>query len=244
VCSLIVLLQCDPEFPIIAAANRDESRDRPASPPGLFTGERRRVLSPRDRRGGGTWMGVNDAGWFAALTNVAGERARAGAPTRGLIPHLALDQADVGAAMAAVERAVSERPFNAFQLLLTDGKAVHVLRHAEGALTRDTSTQRVTLLSNDHAAGELVLPGLDAASAPGVDLEARLAALRPILLLDGTTGTHRVLKRGGAYGTVSSSLLAVPRADLRRLVWWYAAGPPDAAPYRNYGNLGRRLVEG
>jgi len=42
---------------------------------------------------------------------------------------------------------------------------------------------------------------------------------------------------------VSSSLIAIPRGDLRELVWRYAAGAPDEVPYRNYGNLARRLVE-
>jgi hypothetical protein len=65
------------------------------------------------------------------------------------------------------------------------------------------------------------------------------------LLLDaGDHGGHRVLKKGGSYGTVSSSLIAVPSADLRALVWRYAAGSPDEAPYRSYGNLARRLVDG
>jgi hypothetical protein len=37
-------------------------------------------------------------------------------------------------------------------------------------------------------------------------------------------------------------LLAVPAGDPGQLVWRYAAGPPDVTEFRNYGNLGRRLL--
>src|SRR5687767_5402453 len=103
-CSLLVLLGADPEFPILVGANRDELRTRLASPPGLFVGARRRMLSPRDRRAGGTWMAVNDALWFAGLTNVVGGNRFANAASRGHLPHLALDQErldDVGSALQA-----------------------------------------------------------------------------------------------------------------------------------------------
>ena len=70
-CLLIVVRGRFAGHPIVVAGNRDERRDRKASPPGLWVGERRRVLSPRDRVAGGTWLGVNDLGAFAGLTNIA-----------------------------------------------------------------------------------------------------------------------------------------------------------------------------
>jgi len=51
-----------------------------------------------------------------------------------------------------------------------------------------------------------------------------------------------VCKHGASYATVSSSLIAVPLGDPTQLRWRYAAGPPDVTDYRNYGNLGRRLL--
>src|SRR5688500_17186994 len=97
-CLLIVLLGVDPEFPLLVASNRDERRERRAAPPGLWVGERRRVLSPRDRRAGGTWLGVNDRGMVAGITNVHGAPRLELPTTRGALPHLALDQDDLEAA--------------------------------------------------------------------------------------------------------------------------------------------------
>lgn len=50
--------------------NRDERRNRPAAmPPAVHRLHDRAVIYPVDPAGGGTWVGVNDAGLAAALLN-------------------------------------------------------------------------------------------------------------------------------------------------------------------------------
>lgn len=241
-CLLIVIAGVDPDYPIVVAGNRDELRARPSAPPGLFVGKRHRMLSPRDRRAGGTWMAVNDAGMFAGLTNLSRAGVRSGAPSRGRLAHLALDEDDLDAAVAAVRRAVGAGLDNAFQLVMSDGRSTVVLGY-DGSDVRVQTTRDPVVVSNEHRMGELDLPGLAAALEPGLEVGQRLQTLQPILCDRGETGGHRILKIGGDYGTVSSSLIAVPRGDLRRLIWRYAPGPPHETDYRNYGNLGRRLAE-
>lgn len=240
-CLLIVLAGFDDDYPILVAGNRDELRDRPASPPGLFMGERRRLLSPRDGRAGGTWMAVNDAGLFAGLTNLSGGHERADAPTRGLLPHLALDADDLVGAVDAVVREVESSSYNGFQLVVSDGQEIAVLVH-DGETTREERPGAVAVLSNEHRLGDLELSALQGALVPDLGFERRLEVLRPILCDRGDVSGHRILKKGGDYGTVSSCLIAVHRDDPEALVWRYAPGPPDETEYRNYGNLGRRLV--
>ncbi len=245
-CLLITLAGLDPAHPVVVASNRDERRDRPAMPPGLWVGERHRALSPRDKRAGGTWLAVGDNGLFAGLTNLAGVPVRDDARSRGDLPHLAVDSGSVDAAVEVVRAAVGRDPFNGFQLLVTDGARVRVLAHAEGRIDEASfGAGSVVVISNEHRVGALAIPGLDAAAEPGLDLEERFARLAPLLLDQGERSGHRILKDGGEYGTVSSSLVGVPTAGLMRgLVWRYAAGQPDQVPYRNYGNLARRLFEG
>jgi hypothetical protein len=239
-CLLVVLRGYHESHPVLVAANRDERRDRKAGPPGLFIGERHRVLAPRDRQAGGTWLGVNDRGAFAGLTNITGAPVPPGAPSRGSLPHLALDQDDLDAASAAVAAEVSARAYGGFQLVLASGRRTRVLRHEAGRLEVLDWPESVLIVSNEHRPGELSLPLLRGALGTFAAAQERLDALRPVLLDEG--GGHPVLKRGEVYGTVSSSLIAVPAADPRELIWLYAAGSPDAVPYRNYGNLGRRLL--
>ena len=54
---------------LVLAANRDEYLDRAAEKPTLRRSGNRTVLAPRDLQAGGTWLGLNDAKLFAALTN-------------------------------------------------------------------------------------------------------------------------------------------------------------------------------
>ncbi|MCC6784744.1 MAG: NRDE family protein [Planctomycetes bacterium] len=242
-CLLIVLAGIDPDWPVIVASNRDEERARGAAPPGLFVGTQHRMLSPRDRRAGGTWLAVSERRLFAGLTNLSASPRRAGARTRGALPHLALDAADVAEAVALVREELARAVYDGFQLVLSSGTDTRLLEHEDGRLTEHRLVGGALVVSNQHRIGELVLPGLEATCAPGLTLDERLAMLAALLLDEGERSGHRILKRGGEYGTVSSSLIALPAADVRRLVWRYAAGSPDAAPYREYGNLARRLVE-
>ncbi len=243
-CLLIVLRGRFASHPVLVAGNRDERRDRKSAPPGLWVGHRHRAISPRDRRGGGTWLAVGDQGLFAGLTNRAGVPVPAGATTRGALPHLAIDAGDLDAAVAEIGRAVAAGPYGGFQLVLCDGRRTVVLRHAgDGVLERIDWPDELLVVSNEHAPGELRLPDLDRSLAPRPTPDEQLLALQPLLLERGDGGRHAVLKLGADYGTVSSSLIAVPHRDPTQLLWRFAAGSPDHEPYRNYGNLGRRLAD-
>lgn len=241
-CILVVLRGLHADHPIVVAGNRDERTDRRAAPPGLWVGERRRLLSPRDRLAGGTWLAIDDRGRFAGITNLAGVPPVPDAPSRGHLPHLALDQTDLDAGVAAVRRRVAEHAHAGFQLVLCDGRRTVVVRHAHGVLQVLDWVDPVLVVTNEHEPGQLALRGLVSAVAPGLDLAARLDALASLMRDRGGDGQHTICKRGAGYGTVSSSLLAVPQANPGLLVWRYAPGPPDITEYRNYGNLGRRLL--
>lgn len=247
-CFLIVLRGTDPEFPLIVASNRDEEIRRRAAPPGLFVGERGRMLSPRDRQAGGTWLALNARGHVAGLTNWAADPVREVSTSRGEIPHLALDQEGLEAGVAAVAERCADEPFNSFQLVLASPSQIVVLLQRNGALTRTDIAGPAAVLTNAHPVGRLQLPEDELRLAPaaaGKGFLDRCAPLRRWLLDEGEESGHPILKRGNPdYGTVSSSLIGVPEArpGLPGLEWFYAAGDPSAVSFKNYGNLGKRLV--
>lgn len=241
-CLLIVLRGLHQDHPILVASNRDERLDRRSSPPGLWVGRHRRLLSPRDHRAGGSWIAVSDAGSFAGITNIAGAPPPADAPSRGHLVHLALDQRDLQAGIEAVKVAAGGAAYGGFQLVLADAGRMVVVRHVAGRIEVVEHRDTLLVISNEHRPGELSLTGLPAVVRPLATAAQQLEALRPLLLDAGGDGRHAVLKRRDGYGTVSSSLIAVPASDPRRLLWRYAPGPPDQVAYRDYSNLGRRLV--
>ncbi len=241
-CILIVLRGLHREHPLVVGGNRDERTDRPSSPPGLWVGQHNRVLSPRDRLAGGTWLAVDPHGRVAGITNLAAVPPVPESPSRGHLPHLALDQPTLDAAIVAVRDRVAAQPHSGFQLVLADAARTVVLRNTGSGLTVLEWTSPVLVLTNEHAPGDLSPRGLAPALAPTLELARRLDLLANVLQDRGGGGHHAICKRGDGYGTVSSSLLAVPAGDPRALIWRYSAGAPDVTAYRDYGNLGRRLL--
>lgn len=67
-CLIAFAWNAHPDFRLIVAANRDEWHDRPAAPAAWWN-DHTDILAGRDMRAGGTWMGVNRKGRFAAVTN-------------------------------------------------------------------------------------------------------------------------------------------------------------------------------
>lgn len=90
-CLIALAYQVHPRYPLIVAANRDEFHDRLAEPARYWPAEPH-VLAGRDRRAGGTWLGVTASGRFAALTNYRDLRLPpVPGPSRGALVRQALD---------------------------------------------------------------------------------------------------------------------------------------------------------
>ena len=84
-CLILFAYRHHPRYRLVLAANRDEFLDRPSEQLGFhFPGEK--ILAGKDRRGGGSWLGMNGEGRMAALTNYRDpSRVRTDAPSRGRI---------------------------------------------------------------------------------------------------------------------------------------------------------------
>jgi uncharacterized protein with NRDE domain len=67
-CLITFALRVNPNYPLIVAANRDEFFERPAAPAHYWK-DASSVFAGRDLSAGGTWLGVNQQGFFTALTN-------------------------------------------------------------------------------------------------------------------------------------------------------------------------------
>lgn len=67
-CLILFAQGVHPDFPLIVAANRDEFHARPTAP-AAFRDDAPGVIAGRDLEAGGTWMGMDRRGRFAAVTN-------------------------------------------------------------------------------------------------------------------------------------------------------------------------------
>ncbi len=68
-CILFLAINEHPNYPLIICANRDEFYNRPTKA-AHFWQQQKGLLAGRDLKAGGTWLGINQQGEFAALTNI------------------------------------------------------------------------------------------------------------------------------------------------------------------------------
>jgi len=127
-CLIVFAWHVVPGVPVIAAANRDEFYDRPATPAAPWL-DAPHVIAGRDLQGGGSWMGISHAdsgrARFAALTNIRapGER-RLDAPTRGALvaDYLREDVSAPDYLQRIIERGDI---YNGYNLVLGDADALY-----------------------------------------------------------------------------------------------------------------------
>ncbi len=238
-CTLIVAWRVFEDAPICVAANRDEATDRPSTPPSVREGDPA-VLAPRDERAGGTWLGYNEAGVLAAVTNrwVTGEGER----SRGLLVDDCLSERSASAAVELVKSKFGRRSYAPFHLLVVDDEACLLVIHdGGGEFTRHRLSPGVHMVVNVGFDGEWFVPERRpvAGREQGRNADRVLADLQPN---DGETavewtaraGTilgdhdHGVCIHEDGFGTRSSSLIRL--GDER--IFEYADGPPCVAPFR------------
>lgn len=148
-------------------ANRDEFVDRPTEVAHLWDGANGMVAG-RDLKAGGTWLGVNAAGRFAALTNVRDPgRNRAGMRSRGgLVRRWVSGGQTVDAFSSWLRRSASEyNPFNLLfgergEFAVYDGVTGQVLGIAPGvhALSNGSFTSPWPKMLRGLAAFSQALP--------------------------------------------------------------------------------------
>ncbi len=221
-CLLILHHRVIPGYPIVVAANRDEARQRLSDPPALWP---EGFLAPRDRRAGGTWIGINRKGIFAGITNRSAEDRDPERPSRGLLVTGALAAPSARAAVSRVERTGFSAPQNPFNMLIADERDAFILCGGDGVATRALSPG-THVLTNEHELGELDLGDL----APPTELPKVLEMLATTCRDHGSHG-YAVCKHGEHYGTVSSMLIALGADSSHPDHVAYAEGLPCQTPY-------------
>jgi uncharacterized protein with NRDE domain len=119
-CLVAFAIGASERWPLVIAANRDEFLERPTLPLARWkTGSGQEILSGRDLRAGGTWMGITPAGRIAFLTNVRQAQPEAAPRSRGeLVTRWLEGNSDAAGFVAALED--KGAAFGGFNLVLGD----------------------------------------------------------------------------------------------------------------------------
>jgi uncharacterized protein with NRDE domain len=245
VCTLIAFHRVWEDAPLVLAVNRDEEYDRPAAPPAV-TGAATAILTPRDERAGGTWMGANAGGLWVGLTNRDGEREDPLRRSRGL---LCMDLLGETGPEAVVDRLRDpDRAYNPFSLVAGDASSLWIVEHAGGRSIPRRLAPGVHLVTNrpfeampqeskvERARRRLEEEGLWPEGPGGLapdDLEERLAA---VIGDHGVHGHDALCLHGGRYGTRSGAVWRIGTAGSsgEAALLAYADGPPCSTRFRRF----------
>lgn len=240
-CTLIGFWRSVSGYDLVVGMNRDESITRPSDPPAVLPGTPV-VVAPRDRQAGGTWIGASGTGLVVALSNRRG-RASPTARSRGQLVLDALRQSSVAAVDVFLQREVREHEYNFWNLFVGSRKEVRFFRF-DGELSMARGHEGLNVLTNEGGNAVTdpkvqLIQGL-LAKAPGTS-EDVVRSVQRTLRMNASGGSPGLCVHGAGGGTVSSTILALSNADPGEHVLLYADGPPCTTPYRDYGEVIRRL---
>lgn len=231
--------------PLVVAANRDEDLRRPAEPPSVWDNGGVRILAPRDVQAGGTWLGVNAFGVFAALTNRYTPSPNPQARSRGQLVLDALREPSAANASEAASRHGAE-VHNPFHLVVADTTSAHLVWNDGRKISRHRLQPGMHIVTERSLGAapsgrlellpKLVRP-LVGGALPQLNTWRRILAHRDNPPLEGVN----VLEPSRNYGTRSSTVVQLSD-DPQRLAFFHAPGPPDEHPYAAMSTRLRELL--
>jgi len=243
-CTLAILYRVARGTPILVAANRDERFDRATQYPKIQSGTPR-VVCGIDRQAGGTWLGVNQYGLFCAVANRPRPKAPFEARSRGLLCRELLDLRSAKDAAAHAAKQLSTGAYAGANYICADARYAAVvhggpnveivelspgLHVVTGGNVDDPRDER-----HEYVRRMLTLHTLDSA-VTFLAVASRVFSRRP-----NGDGRRGVVFAEGDYGTVSSTLLALPR-KIQQAVFQYAPGPPCDCAYDDLSALLRQVL--
>ncbi|MBN1908869.1 MAG: NRDE family protein [Pirellulales bacterium] len=243
-CILAIQYQTVFKAPILVAQNREEQIDRPTQVPKIQSGKPRAICGI-DRKAGGTWLGVNQHGLLAVVAN----RPKANVPhdprSRGLLCRELLGMTNAEEAVRYAYEELSAGGYAGANYLCADadygavvygGNEIRVVELTPGLhlMTNgdldDHRDQRQEFIRR-----QLTLQKIESA-VTFLAMASRAFARRP-----DASGRRGVVLTGGPFGTVSSTLLSLPRR-IQNAVYQYAPGPPSETPYDDFSALLRQVL--
>ena len=243
-CTMAILYRVARGTPILVAANREERFDRPTQYPKIQSGTPR-VVCGIDRQAGGTWLGVNQNGLFCAVTN----RPKANVPveprSRGLLCRDLLELRTAREAAAHAAKELGTGRYAGANYVCADARYAAVI-HGGNDVNVVELTPGLHVLTtgnvddprderHEFVRRMLTLHTLDSA-VTFLAVASRVFSRRP-----DSEGRRGVVITGSEFGTVSSTLLSLPR-KIQHAVYQYASGPPCDNAYDDLSALLRQVL--
>jgi hypothetical protein len=244
-CLLALLFRVVEDAPVVLGANREEDYRRGGEPPRLHEGSCRFVAGV-DPVAGGTWLGVNEHGVVAAVTNRFKEEKPERPRSRGLLVRDLLNCPTASAASQLAVRELDANLYDGCNILCADADSATLIHGGDWLRVRPLPPGLHVLTNGD--ANDERDPRLGfAAYLLGREGYRYRASADCVEMLRQTCarnepGEPALCLRGDERGTTSSSIIALRPAPAKS-VYLHAQGPPDQTPYTDYSDLLRQMAE-
>ncbi|WP_459884334.1 NRDE family protein [Halostagnicola bangensis] len=244
-CTLTLAWQVFDDAPVAVAANRDEALERPSTLPNIYH-EEPLVVAPRDTEAGGTWIGYNEHGVFAGITNRWTDADLAGDRSRGLLVGDVLEAESAVEAARTIETVTDKHEYSGFNLTVADAERAYCYTW-DGELDRLEFDPGVHVVVNVAVDDAVAIPSVRPELARVQASNAR--AVREELEVDPGELADEWLERAGdvlgdheygvcihrdGFGTRSSSLIALGETT----TYEFADGPPCRTAYEELSSVG------
>jgi len=240
-CLVIALWRPEEEYPLILAANRDESYDRPGEPPMLLSASPR-VWGGCDPAAGGTWLGLNEHRLLVALTDGPSGEADPTRRSRGLLCLDALAHSSAAALRDWLAPETDRRQYNPFNLFWSDGQDCFVAYWHQARLRTEAVPPGLHLLANTPRLDDSDVPKIrycqsrlqGLADAPAEEVVRSLAEA---CASHGGSASEAVCIHEEMVGTLSSSILALHETELAQSRYLHAESHPCCSGYADLSHL-------
>ena len=243
-CTLVILRRPGGDWPVLIGANRDEMSDRTARLPARHWDDRDNVVAGQDELAGGTWLALNDDRVVAAILN---RRDSLGPDpdkrSRGELPLEACDHAEAREATRALAL-LEPSSYRSFNMVVADTREAFWIKSDGHFIMTAPIPDGLSMITshdlNSTVNSSRIRFHLNRfRRAPDPKPDANNWDVWKMLL--GSRETEPGANSRGAmnvdtdygFGTVSSSLIALPNADRIGVLpqWHYCPGRPDTTPY-------------
>jgi len=251
-CTFVILFRPGHDWPVIAATTRDEMLARSWQAPARHWPDRAHVIAGQDALAGGTWLGLNDDGVIAGVLNrrdslgpVDDKRSRGELPLEALDHATAQDAAD---ALTHLEPA----SYRSFNMVVADSEQAFWLKSTGSGGNGSTGSP---LTAHEIPPGVSMITAYDLNDTTGMRTRRYLPKFRAAAEPDPETGDWAAwqtllasrerdpdagqegalcIVTGYGYGTVSSSLIALPHINRIGVkpIWLFAPGRPGEVVYK------------
>lgn len=189
-CTVLIAYRSHPASQLIVAANRDEFFGRPATGPIVLRREPMLAIGGRDLVHRGTWLGLNDRGFFAALTNIRcpiDDRRSRGELVSEILAAESAEQGD-----SILRDLMTQGRYRPFNLIYGSVNGLHVARQESETLSIEDVPEGLHVLASNGVLNDPALPGI----ARGHELLANAAGANSLgdtmMLLKSALADHQL----------------------------------------------------